>query len=158
MFHNLGPAVKIVRLTVDGTNYEKTAGTGDALTSGSIDTQGYDAALIMTQFGAITASGTVTQTIQASPDNSTWNAIKDANGGANQGNAISYVVPSTAQYGTLEIDIYRPTDRYLRVINTRATANAAIDTVTVILYRAGYEAAPLDATEIATVVYNHPSY
>ena len=165
MIHSLGLNSQVKRITVDGTNYEKAAGFGDTLTSGSIDTFGFDAVLIITTFGAIASTGTATQTFWAAPDNATWKQMKDANGGATNGNAISLVATGTAnQYDNLVIDFYRPTDRYVQVQTVRATANVAIDALTAILFKAIYEPTAYDpnSTEVQigsyVPVYNHPSY
>lgn len=127
-FHNLDKTTKRVRLTTDGTNYRSTAGTTDTLTSNSLDMLGWDGVLFIQCIGAITATGTVAMKVQSSTDDAVADAYADVTG------ATVAIVAADANT-EVALNIYRPKERYLKVLNTRATANAALDSLVAILYK-----------------------
>lgn len=142
-YHHLSNMAQVKRMKPDGTLYQKAAGTTDVLTSDTIDMLGFDAVQITGLLGAITATGTVGVVINQSLDGTTWVAAKDISG-----NAITVSVVAADAQKSWTLDFYRLEAgyRYLQVVQTRATANAAIDGLLALLYKAGNVPVALDAT------------
>lgn len=146
-FHQLMRVVAPQRLKVDGTSFQIAAGT-TALTSNSIDTQANgnfcEGVCILLHLGAITATGTIAVVINESSDNATWSAV-----------GSTYNVTAGMAQTIVPIDIYRPKNRYLQVVCTRATANSAIDSLTVLQYKANEFPPANDGTIQTPVLYNN---
>jgi len=108
--------------------------------SDRVDMAGYDGVMFVCQVGTITGSGTVTMAAkQAATD-----AVGDALSGA------SVVATAAADSDKLlVIDIFRPTDRYVGVTLTRATANSVIGGVVAIQYRAKAKPTTHDSDSMA---------
>lgn len=102
------------------------AGT-TAQTSSAIDTQGFEGVKIYTAFGAITGSAVTSVKIQQSSDDGSADAYADL-----AGTSISVADDDDNQ--VVVHDIYRPRERYLKVVVSRATQNAVIDGVIAVLY------------------------
>ena len=102
---------------LDGTNYTAAAGTSDALTSDpiTVDAEVID---ILTMVGTVTTTGTVTIKIQQC----------DTSGGSYADlEGTSQLVSASAMSNTLvHHRIIRPREGFLKVVCTRATANAVI--------------------------------
>lgn len=121
---------------MNSANGEKTirvmngvvAGT-TAQTSSAIDTQGYDGVKIYSLFGAITAGAATSVKVQQSSDNGSADAYADLAG-------TSVTVADDDDNQVVVHDIYRPRERYLKVVISRATQNAVIDGVVAVLYNA----------------------
>lgn len=148
MYHNLFKNAKVLRLKVDGTNYQASAGTSD-LTSEAVDTFGFEEVTFITLFGAIT-SGAVTSTKAQQCDTSGGTYADLAS------TAIS--VADTDDNKVSVSSIYRPRERYLKHIIDRGTQNAVVDGVLVILSRPT-TTAPVthDATVIAAEYHSSPA-
>ena len=156
-FHNLAAVTTTQRVKPDGTNWETTAATG-TITSGTIDTLGYDGIHITTTLGTVTSTGTISQTFNSSPDASTWSAMKYASApGQTNGTTITATAGSTNTKQKIVVDIYRPTARYVQVVTVLAVANTVIDDMTVVLYKSQDNAAAVDATVATQLIVNHPS-
>ena len=119
-----------------------TAGTGDTLTSSSIDTIGHNAVLIGVKFGTITATGAGVVKLQHSSDDGSTDAYADV---ASSG--YSYTA-STDSTKAVEIDVYRPTKRYLKVIITRTVANVVIENGFALCYHT--EVQPTQGTTVTS--------
>ena len=105
-FHNLAAVTTTQRVKPDGTNWETTAATG-TITSGTIDTLGYEGILITTTLGTVTSTGTISQTFNSSPDASTWSAMKYASApGQTNGTTITATAGSTNTKQKIVVDIY----------------------------------------------------
>ena len=140
------PLSELVR--IDRVMTSQAAGTGDTLTTNTVDMQadgGYEGCLFVIAFGAITASAVTTVTAQQSADDSTYNDI--------EGSSIS--VADDDDDELVFLDIYKPIDRYLQVDITRATANAEIDSVTAYLYN-GRTPPVSHATEVSGEAHVSP--
>jgi hypothetical protein len=138
-FHNLTANSKRVRLKVDGTNYQRSAGQATD-TSEAIDTRGYSSVLIREGLGAITATGTVAFKVQQSSDDASTDTYDDI-----AGTAQALTAAADAQK-VIECEIHRPAKRYLKVITTRAVANGAVDFLEVFLYNPRNSAPAADTT------------
>lgn len=103
-----------------------SAGTTD-INCTSVDMAGFDAVTFVVLFGALTSTQVTTCKLQHSDDNSTFtdvtsgatSALDDADG--NKMQVLSYKLPSK---------------RYVRVVIDRGTANAVVDGVVALQYRA----------------------
>lgn len=104
------------------------AGTTDQ-TSSAIDTAGFEGVKIYTLFGAITGSAVTSVKIQQSSDDGSADAYADVEG-------TSVTVADDDDNQVVVHDIYRPRERYLKVVVDRGTQNAVIDGIVAVLYGA----------------------
>lgn len=142
---------KHLRVTTNGTNYQNAAGTSDTLTSGAIDTIGFESVAIQLLVGAVTSTGTCTIKVQQSSDNGSTDDYTDIAGTAQ-------VATTGDSNKAILVDIHRPAKRYLKVVTTRATANVAIDGLVAFLYGAGDVAVTQPAaTVIGPEFFNTPA-
>lgn len=102
------------------------AGT-TAQTSSAIDTSGFDGVKIYSSFGAITATAVTSVKVQQSSDDGVADTYADLLG-------TSVNVAADDDNQVVVHDIYRPRERYLKVVISRATADAVIDGVVAVLY------------------------
>lgn len=123
--HNLAKSVEVRRIKVDGTNYTGAAGTS-VLTSEAIDTLGYQEVTILEAWGAIVSGAVTTVKVQQSSDDAAADAYDDLLGS-------SQTVADTDDNKVTITSIYRPAKRYLKVLTNRATQNATVDSIIVIL-------------------------
>lgn len=147
--HNLFKNAKLLRLKPDGTNYEITAGTGDTLTSNSIDTMGFAGVAFILALGTVTATGTVAPTVQQSSDDGSSDAYVATT-------ALIAAASYTSGYDVV-IDVARPQERYLKLVTVRATANVVIDGLWAILYRPSMGAPAKDTTTAAQSFWQRPN-
>lgn len=91
-------------------------------TSSAIDTAGYDGVEIVSAFGAITGGAVTSVKVQQSSDDASADAYADLA-------SSSVTVADTDDNKIVVHDIYRPRERYLKVVISRATQNAVIDGV-----------------------------
>lgn len=104
------------------------AGTTDQ-TSSAIDTQGYEGVKIYTALGAITSGAVTSVKVQQSSDDAAADAYADLTG-------TSVTVADDDDNQVVVHDIYRPRERYLKVVIDRGTQNAVIDGIIAVLYGA----------------------
>lgn len=116
--------VKTLRLKVDGTNYTGSAATTD-LTSEAVDMQGFEGARFICGFGALTS--TAVTSVKAQQCDTSGGTYADL-----AGTAITVADDDDNQISI--IDVYRPTERFLKHVVDRGTANAVIDFLIVELY------------------------
>lgn len=124
MANNLVQRTKIVRC-MNG----QVAGTSDTLSGSIIDLAGFDGVMFIALAGDLTITAVLTLQAQQ-------NAVNSATGMATLANVASVTaVSATVQDNSaLALDVFRPTERFLRPQLVRATANAVIDGVIAILY------------------------
>jgi hypothetical protein len=126
------------------------AGTGDTQNGTAIDTLDWDGIMFVFAFGTITASAVTTIKAQQGTTSNGSDAA-DLEG-------TSQSVADTDDNKILCIDIYRPRERYVRPVITRATANAVIDGVFAILYRGEFTPAAAHSTAVRVAeVFNSPA-
>lgn len=150
MQHNLFAAVEKRRITIDGTNYQKAAGTTDVLTSGAIDMFGYTSLAIAEDLGAVTNGGACTVKLQQSDDDGSTDAYSDIAG-------TLYTIADADDNKAVLYDVFAPSKRYVKVITTRATQNLAVDSLNAFLFRAHLEAVTQGATVANLATFNHPA-
>ena len=97
------------------------AGTSDTITSSAIDMTGFDSVIIVAQLGAFSAGGTAALKVQDSSDNSTYADV--------EGTLQSFVAGDAEE--VVLIDIANPRKRYMKLLNTRATANSAFSAIAI---------------------------
>jgi hypothetical protein len=149
MNHNLSSRTKRMRVKIDGTNYQRAAGTATD-TSEAIDTRGYEAVLLRMGWGAITSGGAQSFKVQQSSDDGSSDSYADL-AGTNQ------TVADTDDNKVFECEIFKPKERYLKVVTSRATQNSAIDFLEAILYNPIRRAVTQDSTVAATETFNSPA-
>jgi len=103
------------------------AGTDDVQTSSTVDMAGYEGCKFYVLMGTITATAVTTVSVQQSANDSSYADL--------EGSGVS-LTPATDDNKVVVIDVFRPTDRYLQVDVTRATANAVIDGIIAVQYGA----------------------
>lgn len=118
------------------------AGTS-AQTSSAIDTQGFDGVKIYSAFGAITSGAATSVKIQQSSDDASADAYADLLG-------TSVTVADDDDNQVVVHDIYRPRERYLKVVISRATQNAVIDGIIAVLYGAIKQPTTDDTTTVVS--------
>ncbi len=111
----------------------RTASSG-AQNGTGVDMQGWEGVLFVIDVGAITGSGTL-DAIAQSDDNSGFNSPTNVSGvnaaGVNTTASITQVTNANVQ---VLLEVYRPTERYVRLVATPA-ANAVLHQATAIRYR-----------------------
>ncbi len=132
MSAQLGKKVKVVRIM------NAVAAGSDVQTSSTVDLSGYEGCLFIAAFGTLTA-GQVTsiEAHQSDVSGSGFTALLGTKTGP---------LADGDSNDCLQLDVYRPRERYLRCIVNRATQNAVIDGVWAVLYGAKKEQPALDAT------------
>lgn len=136
-------------MKVDGTNYQKSAGTSDTLTSDALDLDGYDGFAIAVLVNAMANTASLTFKLQHSKDNGSSDAYADVAG--------SSQVLATDQSDANKVilcDVFKPLKRYVKVILIRATANVTLDGVLALLHRADNEA----VSQGSTVASSSPEF
>lgn len=114
---------------IDRVMTAQAASTSDTLSSDIVDTAGYDGVTFLFTLGDVANTAALTFRLQQNTANST-------SGMATLVGAIS-VTAGASDYDNkvIVMEVYRPQERYLRAQIVRATANAAVDSVTAILWK-----------------------
>lgn len=135
-----------IRRVVNAT----AAGTSD-ITGTAVDTQGYDGVAFVVLAGTLTSTQVTSLKAQQSSDDGSADDYTDIAG--------SSTGPFADGDGNkmLILDIHRPRKRYVKPIVDRATANAVIDGVIAILYRAEKTPVPAHSTTSAIKQLNQPA-
>jgi hypothetical protein len=129
---NLSKAAKVTRVS-----NAVAAGT-TAINSSSVDMKGFEAVEFTVAFGAITAAAVTSVKLQGSRDNVDWTSA-DLEG-------TSQTVADDADNKIFRIDVAKPRYRYLRCVVSRATQNAAVDSIVAMQYQADKEPITQDTT------------
>jgi hypothetical protein len=104
---------------------------GTTVQSGAgVDMAGYDGVLFIACFGALTANQVTSLQAEQSSDD----AVADAYTDIEDSNTANLADGDGTDM--LVLDVFRPQERYVRPVVLRATANAVIDSVIAIRYRA----------------------
>lgn len=116
---------------------------GQAATAGDIlDMAGFEGVIFIAKLGDVTDTSVVTLTAQQSTANS-------AGGMATLSGSVTFTAGAAdADNNLLVLDVYRPTERYVRPVLTSATANAVKNGIIAIRYGGR----KLPATQSATVL------
>lgn len=120
------------------------AGTS-AINGAIIDMSGYEGVLVIVNTGAIT-SGAVTS-IKMQQDTAS------AMGGAADLLGTSQTIADTDDEDTFVIDLFKPQERYVRLVVSRATQNAVISAATYIRY--GARTKPVTSASATINVESH---
>ena len=130
---NLSTAAKVTRV-MNGV----AAGTTDQ-NSTSVDMKGFDAVQFVALFGTIDATAVTSVKAQGSSDNSTWSDLAST--------AVSVADDDDNQ--AVILDLNKPSQRYVRCVVDRGTANAVIDGVIALQYHATHEPVTHDSSTVA---------
>ena len=115
------------KLSIAITSANGVAGTSD-INGATLDMSGYEGVLITVTFGVIT--GSAVTTIKAQQDSASGMGTAADLEGTEQ------TVADTDDEKTFFIDLYRPQERYVRVVVPRATQNAVVASATYLQYGA----------------------
>jgi hypothetical protein len=140
MHFNLAQAVE-VRRVVNAT----AAGT-TTINGSSVDTQGYDGVAFIALFGALTATQVTSLKAQQSSDDGSTDSYDDL-AGSGSGN-----LADGDGNKVLVLEVFKPAKRYVRPVILRGTANAAVDGVIALLFRAEKTPVPTGTTVAKTPV------
>lgn len=137
--NNLSKNVKVTRI-----ENSAVAGTDDTITSDAVDMQGFDTCLFLALFGTLTASAVTSIKVQQSDDDGSTDAYSDLLG-------TSVSIADSRDNDIIGVEVTRPAKRYLKLVVTRATANAVLDGV--IALQSGAHSVPVthDATTVADI-------
>lgn len=136
---------KILRV-IDAT----AAGSTDVNGTG-VDTAGWDGVCFVALLGTLTATQVTALHAQYSDDNAVADDYTDVAGSS------AGPMGDDDDTDMLSLDILRPAKRYVRPVLDRATANAVVDGVIAILYRAREVPTTPDARMIDSVKLVHPA-
>lgn len=148
MNQNLSSAIKTIRLKPDGSTYAVAAGTSD-LNSDVVDMAGFEGVRFIIGFGAITSGAVTSIKVQQGQASNLSDAADLA------GSAIT--VADTDDNKLAISEIYRPQERYVRLVTDRGTQNAVIDFLIAELYGARKKPITQDATVISAEIANSPA-
>ena len=115
---NLTEMVKTIRLKPDGSTFAVAAGAAD-INSDVVDMQNFENVRFMVGFGAITSGAATSIKVQQGTDATVTDAA-DLLG-------TSVTVADTDDNQVAIVEIYKPRERYLRVVTKRATQNSVVD-------------------------------
>lgn len=119
---NLSKMTKITR-----HNNAVAAGTTDITPSSGIDMQNFEGCLFIVPFGPITAGAATSIKVQQSSDDGSSDTYADLAG-------TSVTVEDDDDNQVFWVDVYRPRERYLKLIVDRGTQNAVVDGIIAIQY------------------------
>lgn len=127
------------------TRVSAAAAAGQTDVASSIlDMAGFDGVLFVALLGDVTDTSVLTLTAQQNTANSTSGMA------ALTGTATFTAGASDADSKAMILDVIRPVERYVRAVLSRGTANAAVDGILAIQYRAGTKPCTQDASVIAS--------
>lgn len=112
----------------------------------SVDMAGWDGVLFVALIGALTATQVTRLKAQQSDDNGSADAFADL---------ASSATPAMADGDSNEVvllDVFRPSERYVRPVVVRGTANAVIDGVFAIQYRGRTLPVTQDSSTVQSLV------
>lgn len=142
--HSLQKAVKVTRVM-----NAVAAGTSDQ-NSSVIDMQGFDGVVFMAAFGTITSGAVTSIKVQQGADS----GLSDA--ADLEGTSVTVADDDDNQVAIVEV--YRPRERYVRLVVDRGTQNAVIDGVLAIQYNGRIKPTTHDSsTVIAAESHNSPA-
>lgn len=125
---------KIVRVSAAAA-----AGLTNVVATTVIDMAGWDGAHFFLAVGALTATQVTGLKIQQGD-------LLNGSDAADITGAVSGNLADGDSNKMAEVDVYRPTKRYLTAVGTRGTANAVVDGIFCILYQARVKPAAQDAS------------
>ena len=119
---NLGKNVNVVR-----HSNAVAAGTSAITPSAGIDMTGYEGALFLFEFGAIVSGAATSIKVAASDDDGSADAYSDLVGTAQ-------TVADDTDNKVFLVDVKLPQKKWLKGLVLRATQNATLEGITVLLY------------------------
>jgi hypothetical protein len=144
MLHgNLFHEAKVIRIAA-----AQAAGATDYTGATVVDTQGYEGVAFIVLFGTITAGAVTGIKVQQGQ------AANLSDAADLKGTALA--IADTQSNKALITDIYKPAERYVKPIVTRATQNAVIDGIIAILYNARTAPVTHDAGIVGAEYFQTP--
>lgn len=116
-------------VAIDRVSNAEVAATTDVNGTG-VDMQGYDGVVFVASLGTLTSSQVTTLKAQGSSDDGSADTYADITG------AVTSAMDDADSNLLLILDVYRPLERYVRPVLDRGTANAVLDSIVAIRYRA----------------------
>lgn len=145
MSHKLSEEIKITQAITPANG---AAGT-TTINGATLDMAGWDGVLMIVTFGAITATGV--QSIKAQQGQQS--NLSDAADLLGTGQAVA----DSDDEKTFYIDLWRPAERYVRVVVPRATANANVAEALYIQYRGRNLPPSAQGANVAGESHNSPA-
>lgn len=139
---NISKATKVVRVM-----NAVVAGTTDTQTGTLVDTSGYEGVRFLALIGTVTGGGVCKMHAEQG-------ALVGAGDMADLAGSETGAAASNSMLG---LDIYRPTDRYVRPLLVRTTANVVIDGIVAELYGAHSKPVTADATVVSSKLLVSPA-
>lgn len=145
---DLSNGVVTKRIKPDGSGFTVAAGTSD-LNSDIVDTAGFDGVRFIIGFGAITSGAVTSIKVQQDTD-AAGSTMADLSGSA-------ITVSDTSDNKIAIAEVFRPRERYLRLVTDRGTQNAVVDFLIVELFHARNEPVTQDTTVISAEIATSPA-
>ena len=140
--HNLSKSSKLIRVS-----NPVAAGTGNVVCS-TVDRQGFTGVLIIAAMGAIVSGALASLKAQGG-------AVSNGSDAADLIGA-SRAIADTDDNKLVVLDLNRPGQRYITPVITRATQNATVDSVFVLLYNPSNAPVDLHSTVAGVTVVSEP--
>ena len=121
------------------------AGTSTQTSAAALDMAGYEGCIFIASLGTVTDTSALALTVLGV-------ATNVVSGGVAVTGAAASFTALTSSNTMLVVDVIRPATRYLYVTLARATANAVINCIIAIRYRARNKPVTLDATVLASAL------
>lgn len=133
---------------------ENAAAAGQTtLTTDVVDTRGFDSICFIVKLGDVDNTSVLTLTAKTNTADSTSSPTPTT-----LADTVTHTADATdADNKLLILDIHKPRDRYVFATLARATADAVVDGIFVILYNAHEKPVTQDATVIASALLNDPA-
>jgi hypothetical protein len=117
------------------------AGAAVITPSSGIDMQNYEGCLFMVEFGAIVAGAATSIEVHTSSDDGVADSYTALIG-------TGVTVADDDDNQIFWVDVYKPRERYLKLIVNRATQNSTVDGITAIQYEPRAMSTTHDATTV----------
>lgn len=136
---NLSADCKIIKAS-DGATAAETEVDSDI-----VDTAGFAAVCWIVDLGTVTSGSVLTAQAQG-------NSANSSAGMTNAGDAATHTDDGDSSNTVMVVDVLNPQNRYQRLKLTRTTANAVVNSIIAILYRAKEQPVTPDATVLASAL------
>lgn len=139
--------VKITRIYAGAA-----AGFGDTLSSDILDMTGFEGVMFIASFGDNAATATIALSAQQDTDSAGGTMATLS------GTAVNYTCAAAdADNDLLVLDVYKPTERYVRAQITRGVANSVVNDIVAIQYGAMKTPITQGATVLDSELYVSPA-
>lgn len=142
--HNLLYDVKVTRVAASAVAAQTD------VNSSILDMAGYEGVMFIALTGDVTATSALALKAEQNTVNSTSGMAEL------EGSASFTAGASDADGKALVLDVFQPREQYVRAVLERGTANAVVDGIIAIQYRAAIRPTAQDASVIASALISDP--